>query len=231
MPTVVKNENNQGGNAGGAGNEDGGASGDENTNPGKKAGSNDTVSRADHERALADMHKYKGEAAKLKKEAEDRATAAMKEQNQWKELAELKENEAKAAKEEKERIQNSFLGERKYSTVKEKCKALGLRAEAESDLEMLDLESVTVETTSTGKINILGAEKFAERLKTLKPHWFSDKSAPNVNTNGARIQDNGGAVTIQEIIAAEKEGKKSGDMTKYYNLHKKFQTQRSQARR
>ncbi len=210
--------------------------GNENNNGGGAAGDTqkpivDVVARADHERALADLQKFKREAAELKKERETLNTNKMKEQNQWKELAEKHEKEANDAREEAAKIRDSFLGERKFSTVKEKCLVLGLRPEAASDLEMLDLESVTLETTSTGKINVLGADKFAERLKTLKPHWFADKNAPAVNTNGARIVDSNGDITPAMILAAEKEGRKSGDMGKYQDLFKKFQQQRATPKR
>lgn len=217
-----------GGKGAGAGGDTGAKGGDAGGKEGGDAGSKgDAVARADHERALADMHRYKREAEKLKQEKEEARSAKLKENNQWKELAEAKELEAKSAREEKERIQNSYLAEKKYSAVREKCAALGLRPEAVSDLEMLDLESVQIETTSTGRLNVLGAEKFAERLKATKPHWFADKSAPNVNTKGSRVIDSDGPVTPAAILAAEKEGRKSGDMSKYNELVKKYQTQRA----
>lgn len=214
------------GDAGGAGGNTGGSQGGGQTDKEKA----DVVARADHERALADMQKYKAKAAKLEQERQAAAEARMKEQNQFKELAELKEKEANDAKAEALALKNSFLNERKYSAVKSKCEALGLRPEALSDLEMLDLESVQIETTSTGKINVLNADKFAERLKTLKPHWFADKSAPNVTTTSPRTHDSGGVITPQDIVAAEREGRKAGDLSKYYDLQKRYLQQRQSAR-
>lgn len=216
-----------GGKAGEGGGAAGGATGGQ-ANPGTSgAGGAGHVSREDHERALADMHKYKTEAKKLADEKALGETNKMKEQNQWKELAEKREQEAKDALIKSERLEKSYLGEKKYSAVHAKCLALGLRPEAISDLEMLDLEDVNIETTSTGKINVLGADKFAERLKTRKPHWF-DKPKPVVNGGGNRVHDSssGEKVTVQQVIDAEKEGRKSGDLTKYHALHKQFQQQR-----
>lgn len=189
------------------------------------------VSKADLERALADLHKYKSKAKTYEEKIEQEKTARMKEQNQWKELAEQREKEAAEAKAETQKIQGSFLGERKFNAVREKCAALGLRPEAMSDLEMLDLSQVQIETTSTGKINVLGADKFSERLKALKPHWFADKQPPNVNSGGPRIDDTDGTITTDMILAAEAEARKTGDSTKYHNLFSKYQTQRSAQKR
>jgi hypothetical protein len=236
MPLAFGFEGDGGGGAGdggaGAGGEGGGGDGGGNTGgAGGGSAKADAISKADHERALADMHKYKREAEKLKQEREAEKTAKMKEQNQWKELAETREREAAELKTANERIQNSYLGEKKFSSVHAKCLALGLRPEAVSDLEMLDLGDITVETTSTGKINILGADKFAERLKTLKPHWFAEKAPPTVNSSGTRVLDSSTTLTAQDVAAAEKEARKTGDFSKYHELHKKFQQQRMTARR
>lgn len=186
----------------------------------------ETVSKADMERVLNDMHKYKKELLKLKEEKDSEKTARMKEQNQWKELAEAKEREAAEAREKSERLQMSYLSEKKYGALKSSCSALGLRPEALSDLEMLDLSEVQIETTSTGKINVLGAEKFAERLKATKPHWFLDKQTPTVNGAGPRVQDNMGAITPAMLLKAQADGQKAGDLSKYNSMAQTYLQQR-----
>lgn len=213
---------NSGGASGGEGGGNGGGSGD----------GGGSVSRAEFERIQAELNKHKSTAQKLKEQLDADKTNKMKEQNQWKELAEAKERELAEEREKAERLQNSYLDEKKYTAVQAACQKLGLRAEALSDLEMLDLEQVQIETTNTGKINVLGAERFAERLKSLKPHWFATQTAPSVNTNGTRVLDSGGAITPKMLLDAEKEGRKSGDMSKYQTLFKSYQTQRAaQSRR
>lgn len=187
----------------------------------------DTVSREEFNRVMQDLHKQKEKNRKYEQDRESEKTTRMKEQNQWKELAEAKERENDTLKTENKQIKDSFLNEKKFNEVKSKCAALGLRPEALSDLEMLDLEAVTVETTSTGKVNILGADKFAERLKAMKPHWFADPKAPKVNTDGTRVLDGSTTITARDLLNAEAEGKKTGNMGKYHELHKKYQQQRS----
>lgn len=187
------------------------------------------VSREEFEHVKADMHKYKTEAQTLRKAQEDARTAKLKEEAKWQELAEAREKEIETLRTDNQRIQDSYVNDRKFSALREKCQALGLRKEAISDLEGLDLGDITVETTNTGRVNILGADKFANRLKTLKPHWFSDpKTTPNVNTSSTRvITSDSGNVTTADIIAAEREGRKTGDMSKYLDLCDKYRKQRS----
>ncbi len=223
-------EGDEGGDAGGDKGAGAGGAGDSGGDKGDKDLTKDFVSRADHERALADLNKFKKAASELAKREKDLETSRMKEQNQHKELAERYEAEAKEANEKAERIQNSYLSERKFNALRAKCSELGLRPEALSDLEMLDLGDIEIETTSTGKINVLGADKFATQLKTRKPHWFSDKAAPKVNTNGTRVLDSGDAITPKDLLKAEAKGRKAGDMSEYYEMHKKFQQQRLASR-
>lgn len=186
----------------------------------------DFVSRSDHQRAIQDMLKFKREAQALREEREAEQTRRLKENNQWKEVAEAKEREAAEAKSESKRLQESYLSDKKFNAVRTKCMAMGLRPEASADLELLDLSDVTIETTSTGKINLLGVERYAEWLKTNRPHWFADSKAPPINTGGPRVIDDSTEITVTDIQAAEREGRKTGDMSKYHELHKRFQTQR-----
>lgn len=192
----------------------------------------------DSDLSASELAKLRAENAKLKKasdkaaqEKKDADTKRLKDENNWKAVAEAKEAEALESKSESEKIKTSYINDRKFSALESAAKALGLRPEAVGDLEALDLEDLLTETTSTGKINVLGVEKFAKALKTKKPHWFSDKPAPKVNTNGTRILDSSDdAISAKDLLKAEAEGKKSGDLSNYYALHKKYQQQRAAAR-
>lgn len=181
---------------------------------------------------LQDLTKWKSKAreteaelARLKSQAEEQKMAELRAKEQWKTIAEQREIEAKSAREQAERIQSSYINEKKYSAVRDAVGRLGLRPEAVADLDLVALDDVVIETTSTGKLNVLGAESFAERLKASRPHWFAAPSAPNVNTNGVRVLEPNGPVTPSMIIEAEKAGKKSGDMTQYRDLMKRYRAQ------
>lgn len=230
---VPENDEGQGGDEGDSkggkgGTGGGGVADDDGGEGGEKGGKGkgEYVSRADHERALADLNRFKKAAEKAAQEKKDAETARLKKENDYKTLAEQKEQEAKEAREEADRLKSSYVNDRKFNAVRQQCETLGLRPEAISDLESLDLEDIQIETTSTGKINVLGADRFAKALKAKKPHWFADKAAPKVNTNGQRILDSGDTLTAKDLLKLQAEGQKSGDMSKYYEAHKKFQQQR-----
>lgn len=183
-----------------------------------------TVERAEFEKVLTEMHAHKKRAKELEATVESTRVNELKAKEEWKTIAEENEKKAKEREEENSRLKNSYLNEKKFGAVQAAAQKLGLRPEAVSDLEMLSLDPVQVETTNTGRINVLNADKFAERIKAQKPHWFGTGAAPNVNTGGPTITD-GGSITVDQIVAAEKEGRKSGDMSKYKTLMKQYREQ------
>lgn len=220
-----------GGSGGGSGGDGSGGDGGEGGGTGDK-GKPATVSKADHDRALADLQKFKKEAAQLKADKKAAEDAKLKETNDYKTLAEQREAELTEIRTENERIKSAIVAEKKFNTVAEECRKLGLLPGAASDLEMLDLDAVQVETTSTGKTNILGADKFAARLKAAKPHWFGGKSTSHVNTGKPGVlEDADGAITIDQLVELEKDAKKTGDKSKYTAAFNKYQQQRAKAQR
>lgn len=182
------------------------------------------VPKAELERVLKDMHKYKATARELETKVKTEQETKMKEQENWKQYAELKEKEAKDAIEAKERVQASYVNEKKFSAIREAAMKAGIHQNAVSDLELLSLDSVVLETTSTGKLNVLGAEQFVSSLKTLKPHWFN-AAKTNVNTSIPGVSSSE-PVTAAQVLKASKEAAKSGDYTAYQNLTKQYQQQR-----
>lgn len=183
--------------------------------------------RLDH--VLKDMHRFKEEARQAQEKLKLMEDAKLKANSSWEELAKVKEQEAKDANDKLTKLTGALVTKEKYSAVERACSAIGLRKEAVSDLELVGLDDVQIETTSTGRMNVLNADKFAERLKAIRPHWFSTPGAPNVNTNGAQINPGQGQITMKDVLAAEVESKKSGDPTKYHETFKKFQEQRKRA--
>ena len=147
----------------------------------------------------------------------------MKKNQQWQELAELKEKEADEAKRDSAKLKESLVFDRKFSAIREAALAAGIRKEAVSDLELLDLSEVQIETTSTGRINIIGADKTVDRLKTLKPHWFGNKGN-KVNSDIPDVQTSG-SVTMKQIYEAEKKAKESGDYAPYKQALIKYKQQ------
>jgi hypothetical protein len=215
---------------GGEGDESGDEQDDEQEEPrGKK------IDLANHRRALDDLNKIKRENAKLRQEAKERGDNELKAQNRWKELAEERERERDEANERAEKIQNAFVNERKYSAVKTEAMAKGLLPSAIDDLESADLDLVDVETTSKGKINVLGVSEQVQKIMKTKPHWFGQgagkgKGSTNVNSrnpgvNGDTGGGDGASVTMDQLRALEKQARKSGsteDKAKYHQAANRY---------
>lgn len=183
-----------------------------------------TILRADHERTVKDTLRYKAE----KKEADARLKAfeetKLKEQQNWKEYAALKEQEAKEAVEKAERVQNSYINNLKFAAVKDAAMKVGLDPRAISDLELLPLDSVVLETTSTGKLNVLGADQFASSLKTLKPYLFNTVKT-NVNTSIPGVTSHE-PITKEQILKLSLEAQKTGNNQVYEQAMKQYIQQR-----
>lgn len=218
----------------------GGKEGDEATGDQGKSSQKTGGEAEGEDDAAAELARLRSENAKFKKETEARTKAdekakadKLKAENKFKELADENEKKALEATQRAERIENSYLTDRKFNAVRTAAEKLGLRVEAVADLEGLDLDDIQVETTSTGKINVLNADKFASRLKTQKPHWFQDPKATKVNSNGQRVVDDSsdtGEMTGSKLLKLEMECRKKGDMAPYQAAFKKFQQQRVAAR-
>lgn len=193
----------------------------ENPNP---TPSPEMVSKEDMDRALTDLKKYKAQAKELADQIKAKEVAALKEKQDWQKIAEIKEQEAKSALEEKESLKNAITADKKLNAVLSATAAMGLRKEAIEDLTLLDMSDVQIEYTNTGKVSVIGADKFAERLKTLRPHWFGQKSN-KINSNSPDV-GLGDMVTLKQIKDAEKKARESGDYAPYQNMLKMFTKQK-----
>lgn len=188
----------------------------------------DAVSRADHQRALSDMMKYKKKVEALENDKKRETETRLREQAKWQELAETMQRERDETIERMSKLSSSIVERERTSALRVKAMALGLRSEAVDDLDTLDLSELQVETTNTGRMSVLGVDKFAERLKTQKPHWFADRKPVQINTRQQSSSDDGTApITAGQLLAAEKEAAKGGEHdAKYKDLFKRYQQQR-----
>lgn len=146
--------------------------------------------------------------------AKDEALA--KTQNDYKTLYETEKTSREAAEGENSRIKESLVMEKKWSAVESAAVKAGIRDDALDDLSRLPLSEVLVETTSTGKINVLGVEQFIAKLKAKKPHWFETR---NTRLNPDTPTVNGGKrISWDDVAKARTEANKTGDWTKYKKL-------------
>jgi hypothetical protein len=178
----------------------------------------------DLERALRDLHKFKRLAAERDEELKASKVNELKRQEKWEELAKQYEQEASTERERASKLESGIQYDRKYNAVKDLALASGLRKEALSDLELLEFDDIELELTSTGRVNVLNADRAVERLKQSRPHWFGNRKA-SFNANDPGIV---GATQISfaDIKKAEDAARKSGDYAPYEKVLKQFREQK-----
>lgn len=149
------------------------------------------VAQKDYEKVL----KAEATARRRAKELETKATtleSQLRAATEEKMAAEGKKDELlqayKMRAEESEKkiagFWDSFYAEKKKDAVRASALRAGLRKEAENDLDLVDMDGVEVEKTDQGRVIVHHADDVVENLKQTRPHWFSSKETPRVNTGG-----------------------------------------------
>lgn len=143
-----------------------------------------TVRYDDHKRAISDMLKFKTKAQELEAKIQEFETKKLQESNDWKTLAEREKNLREEAQTKLNKYSEFYQTTQKHSAVLNLAIKAGLKPEAEGDLELLPMDGVEVEVTSSGRFEVIGAESYVEHLKRKKPHWFSTQKDLKVNLGG-----------------------------------------------
>lgn len=148
----------------------------------------ETVEKSVYESVSNDMHKYKRQAQdnsaaneQLRSEIEALKTDKLKETNNYKELYESTQAKLEETTNQNVTFKKEVVHNMKLDALREHAVKKGLRDL--SDLDIVDLSSMTVETTNTGKFNVLGADLMVENLQKKKAHWFNDGIDPGVNNS------------------------------------------------
>lgn len=180
------------------------------------------------ERIKRDMIRYKEERDRLASQVEDMKLKGHKEKEDWKTVAEHHETKAKEYEQKFTGLQNALVNEKKVAALSTEAVKQGINPASLPDLELLDFDEVSVETTSTGKVLITGQDRAIAKLKTLRPHWFSSQ-VPSVNPSTPNVGvPNSGIVTIADLNIAEAQYKKTkseSDKKAYYELIHKYKSQ------
>ena len=171
------------------------------------------VAIEEYESTRAELEKVRQKAKeageKLKTMEDERENAkisAMKEKEDWKKLAELREQEATELKKRLDTTGKATTEYFKKAEIRAQAMKAGIRESALDDLDLLQFSEVNVETTSTGRINVLGADKAVERIKATRPFWFEDKKAPAIDTTNPKVSK-GQKLNMKDILKLQKEGK------------------------
>lgn len=190
------------------------------------------------EHALKDVQKFKREALEakqqleeLKRQSQAAEDAKLQEKNEFKTLYERTKAEKERLEEREKQIMGSLMMTRKMDAVKAAARKAGIMDTAEADLELLDLDGIETESTSRGNVNVLGAEEFVADLKSKRPHWFGGKVAPRINSGGAGAFDPTQTITPEQVVKAEQEGKRKGDMSEYHKVVQLYRSQKASGKK
>lgn len=165
------------------------------------------VSREDHQRALDDMHKFKGLVGELQTKLKSLETKGLETDGQYKTLWEQAKQDLETERQKTTNILKTSMNTHRFNEVKVEALKQGLRPEAVSDLEMIDLEKlVPVEVTSSGRFIAQNVKETVEKLKSGRGHWFTAPQAPRVNAGGGAPPAGSGTpakVGVKEMTQAE----------------------------
>lgn len=165
-------------------------------------------SKAEFDKILKEAKKYKDMAKEHEKNLKAREMQELEKNNEWQRIAQMKEEEAAKAREEADKLKNSFVNREKQSAIREAAIQAGLRKESVQDLRLIDFPEIKLETNEEGEFIVSGADKAVMRLKSLRPHWFQTQ-APAVNTQTPTVTNSGGNISWADFKKIEAEYKKS----------------------
>lgn len=188
----------------------------------------EVVSKEAYDKVKDDMHKYKAELAEMRKHIDDMKVQGHKAKEDWKSVAELHEAKAKDLETRYTGLKESLVKEKKLHALVTEAQKQGINPASLPDLELLDFDEMSIETTSTGKILTSGQDKAIARLKTLRPHWFN-KTTPSINPATPELgRPSGSVVTVADLNTAEANYKKTrseSDKIAYFELIQKYKAQ------
>lgn len=174
------------------------------------------------------INHYKEQLAALQQEKADLAaqmesfkTQELEKQERYKELWESEKSKRVEIEQNNQQNYSSFMTTLKATAIEKEATKMGLKQEALQDLDLVDKSLLEIETTSTGKINVLGVNDFMENLKVNRPHWFTDMSAPKVNNAVP------GSATPQRRGPSELLQLQKSDPTEYNRIMRDRLSQRS----
>lgn len=230
LKCAPENGDGSGGAGGGATNADGGAGGGQSGNSGNSggdgggAGGSEKISKEDHDRALADLHRFKAEAKKKADEAQSLLDQinqlkkqGMRSAEDFKSLSETQATEIEELKKQNDTLKNGISKTFRSMQVKQEAKALGIKESAMRDLDLLDFSSdVQVVFGQDGTVSVEGAKQAAENLKKTRDHWFTTGKVENINTGGK------GGGEPSELTHAYMNDLEKKDPAKYKALYPKF---------
>lgn len=145
------------------------------------------------------------EKEELARKMEELQTQNLEKSKNFQELYEREKAARAEAEAKSKQVAANYIEGLKQSGLKEEAARLGLKANYTKFLDSSD-PLIQVETTSTGKVNILGTSLYVEKFKEEHPDCFVKKGDPVVNSNtGTAPMGNSDGLSILELMKLEKE--------------------------
>lgn len=168
------------------------------------------ITKEQYQKILDQMKSAETKAAQLEAQVQDSKIKGMKEKEDWQGVAAAKEKEADDAKAEAKKLREAVVSDKVSAALREEAIKHGINPASLQDLDLLDFDELRVETTSTGKINVFGAPAAVQKLKSIRPHWFS-KPTPGVNPDSPQLNapPPGGVISYEMVQAKYKEWEKN----------------------
>lgn len=220
--------------SGGAADTNGSANGGQN----QQADQSSTESKSpvnwdDHQRAVKDMLKFKdqskAEAARvleLQAKLEELNTKVSAQNKDFETLYASEKAKRQAIEDEKNKLLGNVLNSERYRAAYPALKKAGLRDDADNLVEVMGLDSIEVEATSTGRFVCSEVDRFVETAKAKFPYAFQKPGAPVVNgSSGNGTFNQGEKWTPAKLVALESECKKKGDMAPFKAAFESWKSQ------
>ena len=183
----------------------------------------------ERELMLKDLHEFKQRALKLESDLKERdklikekEESDLAKEQEWQKLAEMRASERDQAKEELNGLRDSLVMNKKMTALELVANNLGIRDV--NDVERFGLiNDVVVESTSTGKVNVLGAEEAIKKLKADKPYLFKSGGS-SLNPADPEVVS-GKSISFSDIEKERLKAEETGDYTPYKAIMNKYRMQ------
>ena len=187
-----------------------------------------TVAWEDHKRVLDDMHRFKKDLVAEKSKISEIEKTRLKEKEDYKTYAERLEEENQKLKQEKDGIFNSLETDRKFEAVRTAALKAGIREEALSLIDNMELTGVIAEKTDQGRMIVHGADDWVSQFKKQHSYAFQNTAVPKFNNGGGNPHDQPKEMSATEFVALER--KYRNDPKKLSELRTSYQKQLRQSR-
>lgn len=194
-------------------------------------GKPDTVPKADHQRVLDDMMKFKknfNDAAKENGDLKARLEALEKTKSEttgdFKSLYEKEKIARDELNGKYEGLKSSMVLTEKYKAASAALIKAGMNPEAMKLLDKEDFNEIEVEATSQGRFIPHGVDLYVDKFKKEFPFAFQTGKPPTMNGGGGSggTTTSGEDVTPAKLFEIEQECKKKKDMKPYYEALEKY---------